>query len=107
MADGSENVDAWRAFVRARGLGLGSLANSPERVAEITRRHRLAADRMRHDLDARRAQYVRREDAAEKVGFAAEQAERIFRKRLAGVEGAEEAIRQAFAELRDVAAGYR
>ncbi len=51
MADGSEDVTVWRAFVRARGLGIGSLARSPERVAEITRRHRLAAERMRQDLE--------------------------------------------------------
>lgn len=106
MVDGSENVDAWRAFVRARGLGLGSLAKSPERVAEITRRHRLAADRMKADLDARRAQYVLRAEAAAKVGFAADEAERIFRRRLAGIAGAGEAIRLALAELREVVAGY-
>lgn len=107
MADGSENIDEWRVFVRARGLGLGSLAMSPGRVAEITRRHRLTADRMLQDLEARRAQHVLREEAAAKVDFAADEAERIFRRRLAGIAGAEAAIRLALAELREVAAGYR
>ena len=107
MADGSENVTAWRAFVRARGLGIGSLARSPERVAEITRRHRLAAERMRHDLDERRAQYVPRAEAASKVGYAVDEADRILRRHLAGIAGADAAIRLALAELREVAEGYR